>query len=71
MTQSRWLLLMQSVPEPDAEGPSFQLVLRNLDKTSDSVPVHIRTLDELLAVLIADWQQHAEAQAHQQLPERS
>lgn len=57
MAEMRWLLQISIAPEPKAEIPVFQLRLRNLDEPAETPPLSVQTIDELVAVLVAAWQQ--------------
>lgn len=55
MAEMRWLLQISIAPEPKVDIPVFLLRLRNLDDPAETPPVSVRTVDELVAVLVEAW----------------
>lgn len=52
----RWLLALEVPPGEDDYDRSYRLRLQNLDDEAQSFQVG--TLEELLAVLMGDWEVH-------------
>jgi hypothetical protein len=57
MAEMRWLLSVSISPEQERLPPEFTLRLCNLDDSGERPPISVTTVDDLVAVLLAAWQQ--------------
>lgn len=61
MSQLRWLLVMESLPELEGNGRRYRLWLTALDEEGSYTPVPFDTVDDLFAALLARWDRRNQA----------
>lgn len=57
MAEMGWLLNISLSPDQERSPAEFTIWLHKLDDPEERAPVCVTTVDELLTVLVAAWQQ--------------